>query len=123
MLFNDILFLEVFLIINALYFILSVNLLTLLYTSGIFLILSGALALINDMDIYIGFLWIIDLGVGLIFFIFILHFSSFLHQKSQIILNSRLLILNILLILVLVIFYYYNSLTIGNYQNLNILKL
>ena len=49
----------------------------------------GILCLLGDGDIYIGFLWVIDLGVGLIFFIFILHFTSFLHQKSQINLSFR----------------------------------
>jgi hypothetical protein len=61
----------------------------LLYTAGIYLMMIGVLCLLGDGDIYIGFLWVIDLGVGLIFFIFILHFTSFLHQKSQINLSFR----------------------------------
>jgi hypothetical protein len=39
---------------------------------------------LDDGDIFIGFLWVIDLGVGLVFFIFILHYSTFLHQKVNI---------------------------------------
>jgi hypothetical protein len=45
--------------------------------------------LLDDGDIFIGFLWIIDLGVGLIFFIFILHFSSFLYQKTILDLTTK----------------------------------
>jgi hypothetical protein len=39
---------------------------------------------LDDGDIFIGFLWVIDLGVGLVFFIFILHYSSFLNQKANV---------------------------------------
>jgi hypothetical protein len=52
------------------------------YLAGIYLICLGLFLLAEDGDIFVGFLWIIDLGVGLIFFIFILHFSNFLHQKA-----------------------------------------
>jgi hypothetical protein len=45
--------------------------------------------LLDDGDIFVGFLWVIDLGVGLIFFIFILHYSTFLHQKSNLDKTSR----------------------------------
>ena len=55
----------------------------LLYTAGLYLIFVGVFALVNDANIYIGFLWVIDLGVVLVFFIVILHFTSFLFQKSQ----------------------------------------
>lgn len=61
----------------------------LLYTGGLYLILMGVFCLLNDADIYIGFLWVIDLGVGLIFFIFIVHFTAFLHQKAFFNLSAR----------------------------------
>ena len=79
----------------------------LLYTGGIYLILLGLLLFLNDVDIYVGFLWVIDLGVGLVFFIFILHFTSFLYQKSQFNLSSRyfFLIPNFLIFIVLLSFY------------------
>lgn len=54
----------------------------LLYTACIYLMLAGLYSILNDSDIYIGFLWVIDLGVGLVFFIFMMHFSSFLQQKT-----------------------------------------
>jgi hypothetical protein len=62
----------------------------LLYTAGIYLMLAGGYSIINDSDIYVGFLWVIDLGVGLVFFIFMLHFSSFLQQKTTFDVTKRL---------------------------------
>jgi len=61
----------------------------LLYTACIYLMLAGAYSILNDSDIYIGFLWVIDLGVGLVFFIFMLHFSSFLQQKTTFDIGAR----------------------------------
>jgi hypothetical protein len=58
------------------------NIITLWYLAGLYLILVGWFLLADDGDIFIGFLWVIDLGVGLVFFIFILHYSNFLHQKA-----------------------------------------
>lgn len=84
----------------------------LLYTSMLYLTGVGLLVLLNDGDIYIGFLWVIDLGVGLIFFIFILHFTSFLYQKAQFNLSARHFIITILLLTFLVVFGYYNALAI-----------
>ena len=81
----------------------------LLYTGGIYLILIGLLALVNDADIYIGFLWVIDLGVGLVFFIFILHFTSFLFQKSQFNLTTRHFIFTYLLLMFSFVFFYFYS--------------
>jgi hypothetical protein len=54
-------------------------------------------------------LWVIDLGVGLVFFIFILHFSNFLHQKSFFDLSSRYLFLFIFLFFFIFIFFYFIS--------------
>ena len=60
------------LILTVSFYTLSSNLLILLYTGGLYLLLVGGLAFLNDSDVFIGFLWVIDLGVGLVFFIFIL---------------------------------------------------
>lgn len=79
----------------------------LLYTGGLYLFLIGGLALVNDSDVFVGFLWVIDLGVGLVFFIFILHFTSFLYQKSQFNLTARHFFFTTLLLIFLTIFYYY----------------
>ena len=71
--------------------------------------ISGILSLLKDMDILIGFLWVIDLGVGLIFFIFTLHFSSFLHQKSNFSTTSKqFLLLSITILLSLIYFYFFS---------------
>lgn len=79
----------------------------LLYNAGLFLVLIGLYSLLNDADIYIGFLWVIDLGVGLVFFIFMLHFIPFLHQKSKFNFKSKHLMLYSL-----VCFYFYSFLYI-----------
>jgi len=68
--FPEYLLLEFFLIIVIKYFIISSNILVLLYTAGLYLIVVGLYSLLSDADIYVGFLWVIDLGVGLVFFIF-----------------------------------------------------
>ena len=81
----------------------------LLYTAGLYLILVGIFCLISDADIYVGFLWVIDLGVGLIFFIFILHFTSFLSQKSLTNLSARHFIMSYCLLIFLMFYYYYFS--------------
>ena len=77
-----------------------------LYIAGTYLILLGVLLLINDFDIYVGFLWVIDLGVGLIFFIFILHFTTFLSQKVYTLHSTKLKQTLILLLLLLTVLFY-----------------
>lgn len=81
--------LQVMIIVTAFYFVNTFNILTVWYLAGVYLVLLGFLLLLDDGDIFVGFLWVIDLGVGLIFFIFILHYSSFLHQKSNVLKTSR----------------------------------
>lgn len=81
----------------------------LLYTSGIYLMLAGAYSILNDSDIYVGFLWVIDLGVGLVFFIFMLHFSSFLQQKTSFDVNKRVFFVLFPLLLLFIGYIYYLS--------------
>ena len=83
------LILQILLILSLVYFVNTFNILTIWYLAGIYLILLGWWLLLDDGDIFVGFLWVIDLGVGLIFFIFILHYSTFLHQKSNISKSSQ----------------------------------
>ncbi len=97
-----------FLILSVLFLYTKlINLLTLWYAAGLYLILLGFYLLLNQGDIFVGFLWVVDLGVGLIFFIFILHFSNFLHQKSFTNNFSRfsISILNIIIISEILIFF------------------
>jgi len=97
------------------FFLINNNILLILYIAGIYLLLIGSYLLLNDADIYIGFLWVIDLGVGLVFFIFILHFTSFLHQKSNFNLTFRYFIIMYLFFIFSLIFFYYFGFTIDKY--------
>jgi len=83
------LLLQALLVITSLYFTSTFNVITVWYLAGIYLVLLGWWLMLDDCDIFVGFLWVIDLGVGLIFFIFILHYSTFLHQKSELDKTSR----------------------------------
>ena len=122
MLFNDIFLLEVLILLSVLFYTCSTNLLILLYTGFLYLMLIGTLSLINDADIYIGFLWVIDLGVGLVFFIFILHFTSFLFQKSYFNLSARHFFTLILVSLTTLTVYYFLANPTDNSFNADLLK-
>ena len=109
MVFNDLIILEVILLSLVFFYITTINLTTLLYVAGIYLMLIGILCLINDCDIFIGLLWVIDLGVGLIFFIFILHFTSFLFQKPQFTISIRyFFVLYIFILFYIIVFYFFS---------------
>ena len=56
MVFNDTFLLETIILISVISYVSSTNLMMLLYTGGLYLIFVGLLSLINDADIYIGFL-------------------------------------------------------------------
>ena len=74
------------------------------------------------MDVLIGFLWVIDLGVGLIFFIFTLHFSSFLHQKSVFNSTSKQFTLLSILIFMSFSYFYFYSRSIDCFSNSDLNK-
>lgn len=86
---NDLVLLQLISFLTLIFFLNSVNPYVLWYLGGLYMLIVGFYALTDDADIFIGFLWVIDLGVGLIFFIFIMHFSNFLHQKPILALNER----------------------------------
>ena len=121
MVFQDIFLNDLLLILSIIFYISNTNVMMLLYTSGIYLIILGILLLINDSDIYTGFLWVIDLGVGLVFFIFILHFTSFLFQKSTLNLTFRhfLFFYSIIISAIMLFYYYANPVDNGTYGDLN----
>lgn len=104
---NEFLLLEFLLFFSLIFFINTVNIISLWYLAGLYLFALGFLALLDDGDIFIGFLWVIDLGVGLIFFIFILHFSNFLQQKANFDLNHKFFFLSLFFFFFIVIFFYY----------------
>ncbi len=103
---NEILFLQVLTLILLFFFLITYNILTLWYIAGLYLISAGIILLLDDGDIFIGFLWVIDLGVGLIFFIFILHFLSFLHQKTLFNLSNKFIFIYFYLFLFILIYFY-----------------
>lgn len=106
---NEIFILQILSVISLIFFINTVNIISLWYLAGIYLIALGLLLLTDDADIFVGFLWVIDLGVGLIFFIFILHFSNFLHQKSFFDLSSRYLFIYVFFFIFIFLFFYFLS--------------
>merc|ERR1711957_589565 len=81
------------------------NILSLWYLVGIYLVLLGVWLFLDDGDIFIGFLWVIDLGVGLVFFIFILHYSTFTQQKINLDKSSRALSISFFSLINLMLFY------------------
>ena len=101
-------------IVTMFYFVNTFNVLTLWYLAGIYLILLGWWLLLDDGDIFVGFLWVIDLGVGLIFFMFILHYSTFLHQKSNLDKTSRELSFAALALLTLVSLFFFMATPVDN---------
>lgn len=106
---NEIFILQILSVISLIFFINTINIISLWYLAGIYLIALGLILLTDDADIFVGFLWVIDLGVGLIFFIFILHFSNFLHQKSFFDLSSRYLFIYIFFFIFIFLFFYFLS--------------
>lgn len=102
------LMIESFLTLYVFFYISSLNLFSMLTSAGLYLIFIGFFLFINDIDIYVGFLWVIDLGVGLVFFIFIIHFSTFFYQKSSFNLIDRYFI-NILSIFFIYFYYLYSN--------------
>lgn len=102
---NEITLIQVLLLSSLLLFNSAVNILVLWYLAGFYLFLLGFLLLLNDGDIFVGFLWVIDLGVGLVFFIFILHYSSFLHQKVTLNKSNRELSLFFIFLLSILSFF------------------
>ena len=104
------------------YFVSTYNVLTIWYLAGIYLVLLGWWLLLDDGDIFVGFLWVIDLGVGLIFFIFILHYSTFLHQKSNLNKTSREFTFATIALLSAVSTFWIFSLPVHNSSNSVIIK-
>lgn len=100
--------------VTLFFFVSTYNILTLWYLAGIYLVILGLWLMLDDGDIFIGFLWVIDLGVGLVFFIFILHYSTFLHQKSTVNKSSREFCLVVLGLTWLVAFFYWFSTPVDN---------
>lgn len=95
----------------------------LLYNAGLYLLLVGIYALLNEADIYIGFLWVIDLGVGLIFFIFMLHFLPFLNQNSNFNLTTRMILVYTILLISIIFYFFFLSFNVDTFSSLRLNKL
>jgi len=122
LLLNDILILEVLTVLVLLLYTTNTNLLVLLSLGGVYLLTIGVWLLVNEGDIYTGFLWVIDLGVGLVFLIFILHFTSFFFQKSNFNLTARYyIIFGLFILTVLPITYLFGD-SLDSYNNSNLNK-
>lgn len=104
---NEMFILQTLSFVTLSFFTSTYNILTLWYLAGIYLVLLGWWLLLDDGDIFIGFLWVIDLGVGLVFFIFILHYSTFLHQKSILDKSSREICFILFALFFLISFFYF----------------
>ena len=86
---NESIILQIVILFVSIFFVNTFSIQVLWYLAGVYLVLLGWFLLLDDGDIFVGFLWVIDLGVGLIFFVFILHYTTFLHQKSNLDKTSR----------------------------------
>jgi len=80
--FNDLFILQILSLVTLVFFVSTYNILTLWYLAGLYLVFLGLLLLLDDGDIFIGFLWVIDLGVGLVFFYFYITLFDFFASKS-----------------------------------------
>lgn len=115
--FNEFVIVEMMLILSITYFLNTSNLVSAWYLAGIYLFVLGLLLLLQDGDIFVGFLWVIDLGVGLIFLLFILHFSSFLKHKTWDMISSKLLSWKMFGLMILSVYFYYEAFPISrSYQ-------
>lgn len=119
---NEIFCFQILILLTLWFFVNTINVLTLWYLSGIYLLNLGLILLLDDADIFVGFLWIIDLGVGLIFFIFILHFSNFLYQKVLINLFDRYLFLGIFFLFFILSFFFLIFNPVDSGFNVNLKK-
>lgn len=120
---NEVFILQILISIILFYFTTTVNILILWYLAGIYLFSLGFLLLLDDGDIFIGFLWIIDLGVGLIFFIFILHFSNFLYQKTLFNLSFKSVLFYIYIFTYIIIFFYFLATSVNYNFNYELQKI
>jgi len=80
--FNEYIFVQISIIIILFFLFWLTDIYNLLIISFVYLLLISLLTLYLDIDILISFLIIIDLGVFLILFAFLLHLSKFLTFKN-----------------------------------------
>lgn len=81
LLLNESYLLQLTLLIVVFYLFLAISPLTLWMLSALFLVTIGLIGLSLNLNILIGFLWVIDLGVGLIFLVFVSNLVVFGETK------------------------------------------
>jgi len=115
---HDVFILQNLALVTLFFFMNIFNILSLWYLAGIYLVILGFWLFLDDGDIFIGFLWVIDLGVGLVFFIFILHYSTFTQQKINLDKSSRELSISLFaLIFTFTFFFFFAQPVDVNYTN------
>ena len=115
---HDVFILQNLALITLFFFLNIFNVLSLWYLAGIYLVILGFWLFLDDGGIFIGFLWVIDLGVGLVFFIFILHYSTFTQQKVNLDKSSRELSISFFaLVFTLFFFFFFSQPVDSNYMN------
>ena len=114
--------LQILMAVTLFFFVNTFNIITVWYLAGLYLVFLGWWLLLDDGDIFVGFLWVIDLGVGLIFFIFIVHYSTFLHQKSFLNKTSRELTFSFLSLLIAITFFFWFALPFDTSSTSSLIK-
>jgi hypothetical protein len=86
------------------------------YIGGLILLLIGFFIFKSDGDILTGFLWVLDLGLGLVFFLFILYLLNFLQSKVEFLVNFKTLYYLIALVCPILVTVSFNKTTINLYN-------
>lgn len=115
--FNEYLFLQILLILVIFFLFWITDIYNLLILGIFYLFLFSIMALYNDVDILISFLIIIDLGVFLVLFAFLLHLNKFLTFKN--IYDYSFKNLFILSIIIVFITFFYIFINFTNIYNFN----
>lgn len=106
---TDICLLQVLLILTLVFFNNTSSIFSAWILGGLYLLGLGSLLLLSEVDILVGFLWIIDLGVGLVFLIFISYLFAFLEQKARFEISAKITFLSSFFLLFLLFFFFFLS--------------
>lgn len=89
------------------FFITHSNSFFLWYIAGLYLLTIGLYLFLKDGDIIVGFLWVIDFGVGLVFFIFIIHLTTFFYTRVIVEYSSTVAIHALWVVILTYLFFLY----------------
>lgn len=102
-LFNEIIIFQLILLLILTFFLSITNVFSAWLLSSLYLINVGIILLLNDVDIFVGFLWLVDFGVGIVFLIFLSFFFAFTIQKIDFLVKSRYFIYSIICFIFVII--------------------